>query len=151
MPDLSHAASSKYWSSFSDPMIYRVVTFMEGVETWTIDGNPQLEQALTQLGQELDQIANIDMNKVGHEDQFLRLLANIKTGRGLRLLQAIDEVHPGSASKVLMYAEETSISKKDAAGFFLRRNIVFERLRLLSRVFDAQRVKLINSVLEGDE
>ena len=151
MPDLSLAASAKYWSEFSDQMIYRVIVFMESVEDWTIDGNPQIEQALAQLGQELDLIEGLDMNKIGHEDQFIRLLANIKTGRGLRLLQAIDMVHPGSASKVLVYAEETSISSKDPAGFFLRRNIIFERLRLLSRAFSAERIKMITQVLGGDE
>ena len=151
MPDLSQDASLKYWSEFSDPMIYRVIAFMESVEDWTIDGNPQIEQAMLQLGQELDRIEGVDLNKVGHEEQFIRLLANIKTGRGLRLLQAIDVTHPGSASKILVYAEKNSLSSKDPAGFFLRRNIIFERLRLLSRTFSAERIQQISRILEGDE
>jgi intracellular multiplication protein IcmW len=59
--------------------------------------------------------------------------------------------HPGSASKVLMYAEENSLSGQDAAGFFLKRNIVFERLRLLSRTFSEDRLKLVAEALEGEE
>ncbi len=151
MPDLSHEAANQYWHEFVDPMIYRVITFMESVEDWTHDGNPQLEQAINQLGKELDDIASIDMGMLGQEDLFIRLVGNIKSGRGLRLLQAIDVVHPGSASKILIHAEEASTSGTDPAGFFLKRNIIFERLRLLSRVFSEYRLKLVARALEGEE
>lgn len=151
MPDLSHNAAAQYWHDYVDPMIYRVVTFMESVEDWTLDGDPQFEEAMTQLGKELDDIESIDMNMFGQEDKFIRIVGNIKSGRGLRLLQAIDTVHPGSASKILIHAEETSTSSQDPAGFFLKRNIVFERLRLLARVFSEYRLKLISRALEGEE
>lgn len=151
MPDLSHEASSQYWSEYADPMIYRVITFLESVEDWTLDGNPELEEAMTQLGHELDNIESIDLAQLNHEDKFIQLVANIKSGRGLRLLQAIDMVHPGSASKILIHAEEKSIGSHDAASFFLKRNIVFERLRLLSRTFSEYRLQLVSRALEGEE
>lgn len=151
MPDLSHEASSRYWFEFIDPSIYKVITLMESVEDWTLDGNEELEKAIQELGKQLDDISSIDLNKLAQQDKFIRIVGNIKTGRGLRLLQAIDQVHPGSASKVLMHAEETTMSSYDPPGFFLKRNIVFERLRLLSRVFSENRLKLISRALEGEE
>lgn len=151
MPDLSHEASAEYWFNYLDPTIYRVITFMESVEDWTLDGNPEFEAAMTQLGKELDDIEKLDMNALAEEEKFIRIVGNIKTGRGLRLLQAIDVAHPGSASRVLIHAEETSLSSYDPAGYFLKRNIVFERLRLLSRVFCQYRLKLVLRALEGDE
>ncbi len=151
MPDLSHEASNQYWFEYVDPMIYRVITFMESVETWTPDGNETLEAAIKQLGQELDDIEKIDMNSLNQEKSFIRIVGNIKSGRGLRLLQAIDTVHPGSASRVLVHAEELSSEGDDAASYFLKRNITFERLRLLSRVFSKFRLKLVTKALEGDE
>jgi intracellular multiplication protein IcmW len=151
MPDLSHAASAKYWSDYPDPLIYRVVTFMEGVEPWTLDGNPELEEAMVLLGQALDDMEGIDLARLNHEDKIIRLVGNIKSGRGLRLLQALDVAHPGSASKILMYAEEKSLSSADPAGFFLKRNIVFERLRLLTRTFSDERLKRVSRALEGEE
>ena len=72
-------------------------------------------------------------------------------GRTLRLLQAMYTSHPGAASKLLINAEETSESSDDPAGLFLRRNIVFERLRLLSRVFSEERFALITQALEGED
>ena len=151
MPDLSHEASLKYWHDFLDPMIYRVITFMESVESFTQDGEQELEQAMQSLGVTLDNIQSIDISALGAEEQFVQIAGQIKTGRGLRLLQAIDTVHPGSASKVLIHAEETSLSPDDQASFFLKRNIVFERLRLLSRVFSKQRLSLVAQGLEGEE
>ncbi|MGL6029484.1 MAG: type IVB secretion system protein IcmW [Legionella sp.] len=151
MPDLSLAASSKYWFEYLDPMIYRVITFMEHVEDWTLDGNPEFEDAMMQLGKELDDLQLVDLGLLSEEDKFINIVGNIKSGRGLRLLQAIDTVHPGSASRVLIHAEETSLGSHDPAGFFLKRNIIFERLRLLSRVFSQYRLKLVMRALEGDE
>ena len=151
MPDLSLEASAKYWSEYVDPMIYRVITFMESVEDWTLDGNPELEEAITQLGKELDDIQRVDMSRLNHEDKFIRLVGCIKSGRGLRLLQAIDVAHPGSASKILIHAEEKTMGRNDAASFFLKRNITFERLRLLTRAFSESRLKLVYDALEGEE
>ncbi|MBA2650213.1 MAG: phosphoesterase [Legionella sp.] len=151
MPDLSNEASCQYWFEYPDPMIYRVISFMESVEDWTLDGDPEFEAAMTQLGKELDDIERIDMGMLAEEEKFIQIVGNIKSGRGLRLLQAIDTVHPGSASRVLIHAEETSLGSHDAAGFFLKRNIVFERLRLLARVFCQYRLNLVLRALEGDE
>src|SRR3990167_4359035 len=125
MPDLSHQASAEYWYEYPDPTIYRVITFMESVEHWTHDNNPEVEEAITKLGNELDDIENVDMNTLNHEEAFIRIAANIKSGRGLRLLQAIDVVHPWSASRVLIHAEETSLGGDDPAAVFLKRNIAF--------------------------
>lgn len=151
MPDLSPQAVARFWKQYEDPMIYRVVTFMESVERWTQDGNTTLESAISALGRELDDIGKIDLDELGQQELFIRTANNIKTGRALRLLQAIDTAHPGSASKLLMHAEEISQRPDDAPGLFLRRNIVFERLRLLARVFSPARFALILKALEGED
>lgn len=151
MPDLSHEACAQFWKDYDDPMIYRVITFMESVESWTLDGDPNLEVAIDKLGHELDDISKVDLGELAQEEAFIRLACNIKSGRALRLLQAIDTVHPGSASRLLIHAEENSGGSEDPAGIFLRRNIVFERLRLLSRVFSEERFQLVLKALEGEE
>jgi len=151
MPDLSLSAAHQFWKDYQDPMIYRVICFMEGVENWTQDQQPEFEAAMEELGKQLDDIGKIDLNALGHEEDFIRIGNFLRTSRVLRLLQAIDSVHPGSASKVLMFAEEHSHGTTDSAGLFLRRNIVFERLRLLGRVFAPERVQLVLKALEGED
>lgn len=145
MPDLSYQAVHQFWRDYQDPMIHRVITFMESVEDWTLDNGPELEAAMKKLGDALENIGNIDLQQ---ENPMIPILTHIKTGRGLRLLMCLDMAYPGAAAKVLMKAEETTKSQADNAGLFLRRNIVFERLRLLGRVFGEDRLKLVIKALE---
>ncbi len=150
MLDISHEASANYWYEFNDPMIYRVVMFMESVESWTLDDDPLVEASILALAQAIENSSSINIDSVGHEKSFIKLISQIKTGRGLRLLQAIDALHPGSASKVLMYAEAASRESQGDAAFFLKRNIVFERLRLLARTFSDTRLQLVERAIEGE-
>lgn len=145
MSILDLAAAHEFWKNYDDPMIYRVIAFMETAEQWTLDGNPGLEDALTKLGQTLESLSSFDLGK---EEEFVAVCAHIRTSRILRLLQAIDSIDPGSASKVLMYAEENNNPDHVMANFFLRRNIVFERLRLLARIFSEERCNMVLQLLE---
>lgn len=147
MPKLDLNAAHAFWKNYDDPMIYRVISFMETVETFTLDGLPALEQAIDKLGEGFDQLTSFE---VGKEDQFITMCSHIKTSRILRLLQAVDTIDPGSASKLLMFAEENNTPEHVMAGLFLRRNIVFERLRLLARVFSSERLELVTNILEQE-
>lgn len=147
MPKLDLQASHEFWRDYEDPMIYRVIAFMESAEEWSLDGDPALENAIDTIGEGLEQLTRFELGK---EDQFVALCCHIKTSRILRLLQAIDTIDPGSASKLLMYAEEHNSPENLSAGLFLRRNIIFERLRLLARVFAPERFDLLLKALEQE-
>ena len=147
MPKLDLTSAHEFWKNYDDPMIYRVISFMETVERFTMDGNPALERAISKLGDALEELSSFELAK---EDQFITLSSHIKTSRILRLLQSIDTIDPGSASKLLMFAEENNSPEHVMAGLFLRRNIVFERLRLLARVFAPERFNLVLKVLEQE-
>jgi len=140
-------AAHEFWKNYDDPMIYRVIAFMETAELWTLDGNPALEEALSKLADTLESLSTFELGK---EEEFVTVCAHLRTSRILRLLQAIDSIDPGSASKVLMYAEENNSPDHIMANLFLRRNIVFERLRLLARIFSEERVNMVLKLLEHD-
>lgn len=146
MPQLDLTASHEFWKNYDDPMIYRVIAFMETVETFTFDGTPALEEVMDRLGRAMDDINRFELGK---EEQMVALCSHLKTSRILRLLQTIDTIDPGSASKLLMYAEENNSPDNVMCNLFLRRNIVFERLRLLSRVFSQERLSLVLKMLEN--
>lgn len=146
MPKLDLQAAHEFWNQFNDPMIYRVVAFMESVEDWTKDGDPQLETAIEALGDAFEALTTF---KVSEEENFIKLATFLKMPRLLRMLQTVDTIEPGSASKVLMFAEEKA-STNPLIALFLRRNIVFERLRLLTRVFSPARFSLILRALENE-
>jgi len=151
MPDLSLKASRKFWSDFEDPHIYRVIAFLESEEQWTLDGHPEIEKYLEQLGKELDEIGKVDMSQLKHENYLIKIGCNLKSSRVLHILKVVDNIHPGAASQVLMRAEELAQDNNKPANTFLRRNIAFERLRLLSRVFSKKRFQLVLRALENEE
>lgn len=148
MPKLDLESSNEFWKNYDDPTLYRVIAFMETAENWTLDGNPELEAIIAKLGDAFEKLTSFEVSK---EDEFIGLTAHLKTSRILRFLQTIDTIDPGSASKILMYAEENNNADNPMATFFLRRNIVFERLRLLSRAFSPERIALMMKVLEHEE
>lgn len=148
MPDLTNKGCHKFWQQYQDKSIYKTISFMEGVEDWTLDGKKEVEEAMESLSKVLDNIGNIDLQE---EESFIRISASIKTGRALRLLQSIDKAHPGAASKILMHAEENSSSENSINNLFIQRNIVFERLRLFARIFSEDRFNKVINVLKGEK
>ncbi len=151
MPDLSTTAVQQFWSEYPDPMIYRVIAFMEGVETFLDRNSPEFEAVIKNLGQELDNLNAVNFNEFAEQDLQIAITTQLKTGVALRFLHAMDVIHPGCASKLLMYAEENSFSPEDNNSLFLRRNIVFERLRLMARIFSPDRFDLVKRALEGKQ
>lgn len=147
MPKLDLLSANEFWKGYNDPTLYHVVALMETVENFTHDGTPALEAAMEKLGDSLDNLKSFELGK---ESAFITLCSHLKTSRILMMLQAIDTIDPGSASKMLMYAEENNDSDHPMENLFLKRNIAFERLRLLSRVFSQERFDLILKVLEQD-
>lgn len=145
MPNLALDDCRRFWRDYQDPAIYRVLTFMESVEDWTLDGDPDVEAAIAKLGETLEDIGGVDLQR---EDDFIKIAAYLKATRNLRLLQSLDTAHPGAASKLLMHAETAAANNNEVADLFLRRNIVFERLRLLTRVFAPERLTLVQKILE---
>jgi intracellular multiplication protein IcmW len=147
MAKLDIQSAHEYWKNYNDMMIYRVVSLMEAMEdSFTQDGDAELEKHIDKLADTLDQLTNLE---IGKEEHFVKLATFLKMPRLLYMLQTIDTIEPGSASKMLMYAEGNS-SKDTIANLFLRRNIVFERLRLLSRVFSSERFSTVLKATENE-
>jgi intracellular multiplication protein IcmW len=149
MPDLHLDAVHAFWDSYDRRTLYRVIVALERVEHWTLDNIESVEAALLELGTVMDQTQDLSLDQ---EAAFVRVLASVRASRALRLLQALDAAKPGAASQLLMYAEGHTGAEASTpdpfAELFLRRNLVFERLQLLSRVFAPQRVSLVLKALE---
>lgn len=151
MPNLQLEAVHDFWDNYDRKTLYRVIVALEQVEHWILDSDPTVERAIIQLGETLDQAQDIAVNQ--NEAQVIRVLATLHAGRALRILQSLDQAKPGTASQLLMYAEEASQDTDEKKGdpfakLFLRRNLVFERLQLLSRVFSPQRIAIVLKALE---
>lgn len=151
MPDLHINAVHAFWDSYDRRVLYRVIVALESVESWAADLDPKVDEAIIQLGQAMDLARDIELS--GQEEKLINILAYLRASRAIRVLQAIDMLKPGSAAKLLTFAEEQVNLKSGkpitkSAKLFLDRNLVFERMQLLSRIFSAQRITLILNALE---
>lgn len=149
MPDFSLEAIHQFWHDYDRRTLYRIVTSLEGIESWAADTDPDVDSILKQLGNALD---TIDDFEITDEAAIVKILANIHSSRALRLMQFLDVMKPGSASKLLIHAEENTKDdqpKDKYCELFLKRNLTFERLQLLARVFAPERINLVLKALEG--
>jgi intracellular multiplication protein IcmW len=150
MPDLHTDAIHAFWDSYDRRTLYRVIVALENMERWAVDKEPDIDPAVIELGRSIDLASDIEITDAS---KVIRVLANTSASRAMRILQSVDMIRPGTASQILMKAEETSKDKNGNVGdrfakLFLQRNLVFERLQLLSRVFSPQRISLVLNALE---
>ncbi len=150
MADLSAETTLDYWKTHDDPSLFRVITFIESVEDWTLDGDEDIEAAITKLGDTLDHLSTIDIGELDSDDDIIKLISSIKLGRSLKILQILDDHNPGTASRLLMHSEEMASEKNDSYNVFLKRNIMFERLRLASRIFSPERFQMVVGAIEDE-
>lgn len=144
MADISLSGAHDYWKNFQDDTVYRVIVLLESVERNYYDGNEAYEKAMSGLEDALSTMRNGD--DLTDRQAMLDVLAYTKTSRYLRILQALDEVTPGAASRVIAEAEKSGRDNQTAQ-LFLQRNIIFERFRLLPRVLAPDRLEMIVSAL----
>jgi intracellular multiplication protein IcmW len=133
----------KFWHSYEDPNLIKIILFMESNEEWTLDGDEDFESTIEQLSGVFKKTS-----EVKNTDKLIKLLSLMKMGRILYILQDLDSNHPGEASKLLMHAEKIK-STDNYADLFVRRNIIFERLRLVSRIFHPERMNILQQSLES--
>lgn len=148
MADFSIEATKDFWRQRQDSVLYRIISTMERHEDWTLDGNPQVEEIVSQLAKTLSGATNFEL---ALEDKFIYVLSSLKAGRALRILQYLDSLKPGTASKLLIHAETASKNDEPLAGFFLSRNLVFERMQLLGRILQPDRVRWVHHLQETSE
>ena len=144
LADISLRAAHEFWHGFQDAAVYRAIVLLETIERNYFDGDSVYEASMEQLGHALGSMRPGDDLK--DREQMLQVLAYMRTSRYLRVLQALDEVTPGAASRVISAAEKSKRSNESAQRF-LQRNIIFERYRLLPRVLSAERLELVVDAL----
>lgn len=148
MPDLSEKSVHQFWHDYDRRTLYRIVASMETIENWTLDSQQAVNDTLNLFGKVLDHFTDIETLS---EEDMVKILAHTRSTRALRIMHYLDSIKPGTASKFLVWAEnQTKDEKKNPfAEIFLKRNLAFERLQLLGRVFAPERINLVLRALEN--
>ena len=140
MIDLTLEACHEFWSKYQDPYVLKAIQSMEMVEKSCLQYDAkELNQQMSSLSEQIEKIGSFEPKDI---PLVIKILSQLQISRVLRLLQAMDTSKPGSAAKSIMEAEKTS--KDDPyAKLFMERNLVFEKIRILSRVFNNERIETI--------
>lgn len=145
MPNLSHESSIEFWKDFMGGAVLNIIEFIEQTEDWVISNDPKIQEALEKLGSYLDTAdnkTNLDHNHLIH------ICAYIHMSQKLRIMQALDNIQPGLATQLIQTAEKSAKSDKNAHTF-LQRNLLFERMRILSRVLAPDRIQTVQKIYES--
>lgn len=141
-----------FWDEYDRRTLYRIMVALERVESWAVDKYPEIDVAINRLG-EIIHKGELNFHNINNE-RLMRILASVRATRALRIMQALDAVKKNGASEVLIYAEsiqnnpKASPELKKFADIFLHRNLIFERMQLLSRIFSPNRISLVSRALE---
>jgi intracellular multiplication protein IcmW len=137
-----------FWRDYTNPMVYKILVFLEASEHWTLDDAQGVPEALQALA---DALSKFDKKELVNLDEIIQVLVYLKHTKMLRILDHLNKAHPGSVSALFAYSEEASKTPNDMPGLLLRRHVVFDRLVVLTRVFAMDRLKLVTSILEREE
>ena len=141
MPDLSRESTLDFWMTFMGGSVSPIIEFIEHSEEWI---NIEDEAALSQLGQHLDTLSSESSLS---ELDYVRVCAKLYLSQKLRIMQILDSVSPGFATKMIDSAQNNA-SDDPLAKAFLQRNLIFERMRIMRRIFASDRVQLIQRLYE---
>ena len=144
MPCLDHENSLQFWQHFMGGAVYDIIDFLEKNESWTISSNSDVEVALSKLGNQLEiATSNVDFD----ETTLVHVCSLVSMSQKLRIMQCLDSIKPGMATRVISTAEFLA-DKDTLAKIFLERNMKFERIRILQRVFSPKRIQQVQKLYE---
>ncbi|NBW56331.1 hypothetical protein EBR43_00820 [bacterium] len=145
MPDLSLESVHAFWHEYDHRILYRIVCSLEASEDW-IPEDPALDELIRDLGDVIDSTSSFSTLS---QEIVINLLTSIKFTQALRIMHSIETKNPGFVSGLLIWAEEQKQKNPESqSAVFLKRNIIFERLQLLSRIFSQERINLLNRAQE---
>jgi intracellular multiplication protein IcmW len=145
MPDLSHESAIEFWNGFMSGSIAHIIAFIEHTENWVNSSDPTVVESLAKLGTYLD-TATEESNL--SEEELVKICAALHLSQKLRIMQISDSISPGLATKMIK-AAEANAADDNMSKIFLQRNLIFERMRIISRLLSPNRIQLVQKIYES--
>ena len=150
MIDFTTAGVHRFWYEYDHRILYRVICLLESVEPWTVDQDPEVDAALQKFIEGFEKNTSLELKD---KDMLIKFLVALKSGKAFRFMHLLDSIQPGAAAQLLTHAETQSKEADDEEmrpfyDIFLKRNLSFERLQLIGRIFSSERIDLVLKALE---
>ena len=145
MSELDLKSTRAFWTTYMNGSVFNVINFLEKQEQDLIADNPEVQSLLSTLGFLISQANQIDDERL---EDAVNISTNLHMSQKLRIMQLLDSIQPGFASKMIKYAEANT--NDNNAAIFLERNTKFERVRILQEVYAPERMTMISEIYEQD-
>ncbi|UTC24435.1 hypothetical protein MMH89_04280 [Candidatus Comchoanobacter bicostacola] len=144
MPELDLKSTRAFWMTHMSGSVFNVINFLEKHEQDLLADNPEVQTHLSSLGFLLSQADKLSDDRL---QDAVNISANLHMSQKLRLMQLLDSVQPGFASKMIKQAE-VDMDDDENAATFIERNTKFERVRILQEVYAPERMTMISEIYE---
>lgn len=131
------------------------MTTMDSVESW-VANDPKIDEAMQKLGETIEKDA--DSIKIGSACRdFLLVLAHMKTGRAMHIMNCLDERFSGAGLKLVQTAVALNNNDSGSSGLgfvypegklMVERLDVLRKLKTLGRIFSQSRLRFVIRALQ---
>ena len=143
---LKKSAVNFFWKT-QNPRMLRILNQMESVEPWVVDEVESVARDLISFGKKIGDAPGGKLSECSEE--ITLVMTYIFSGKSLRLLNWLDENHPGLSFYYVMEARQ----KEDwePGRLMLDRLKTIKTLSLLGLIFSPIRTKLISGLLDEND
>lgn len=141
--NLNKPAVEFHWKC-TDQRLAKVLQMMERVEHWTVDDVESVVRELINLGKK---ISTSDRDSLtSSSESILLVMAYINCGKAMRIMNWLDENHPGLSFHYTLEARQ--MDDTDAGRLMIDRLRAIKTVQLLSEIFTPSRTRLITEILK---
>lgn len=148
--DLQDTAISKHWEK-GDKSILSILDNMQDRETWVIDGNEELINAIIEWAGNASR-SDLEIAIEENPESIIKLLAFMKSTRSLVLIQKFEEFFPGTTSELLLESLDKIVANDGdtrAERVLRDRLVALFRVDLLERIFSDERSEKIKLAIKN--
>lgn len=146
MLSLKKRMVQEYWQK-TDKRMAKILSVMENVEHWVVDDISSCKDKISDFGQKLETAKRDVLSN--NAEKLIHLMGYMSSSKSIRVMNWLDEMHPGLSVHFTMEAKRLSPSLKTAA-LMMDRLSTIKSLSLIGKVFAPNRAKLINELLKED-
>ena len=143
MPSFELDSTRSFWEQYMNGQVADIIKYMELFESGSTQSDENVQPLLKEFEEKLDQASSVEGLALS---DLIHIAASMHMSQKLRLMQVVDSISPGVATKMISVAE--SNQDQPASAKFLERNKKFERIRILKEVYHPSRLNALMSLYE---
>lgn len=147
MLSLKKRMVEEYWQK-TDRRMSKILNVMNNVEHWTKDDESAIKDKLSDFGGKLETAKRDVLSNIA--EKLIHTMGYISAAKALRIMNWLDETHPGMSVHYTMEAKRLA-TDLPTANIMIERLSTIRSLSLISKVFAPNRAKLINELLKDDK